>query len=51
VPSGGDCSYCGLAMAADGKAVAMSYYSQHERFPLPIDRPTPSDVFLARLAF
>ena len=48
VPSGGDCSYCGLAIAPDG-SVAMSYYSQHERMPLPEGQPRPSDVFLARI--
>lgn len=47
VPSAGDCSYCGLAHGPDGDVV-MSYYSQHERFPLPSDRPTPADVYLAR---
>jgi hypothetical protein len=47
VPSAGDCSYPGLACSPEGD-VLMSYYSQHERLPLPADRPTPSDVFLAR---
>ena len=47
VPSGHDCSYCGLASAVDG-TILMSYYSQHERLPLPRDRPTPADVYLAR---
>ena len=47
VPSAGDCSYCGLAHAPDG-TVAMSYYSQHERMPLPDGPPTPADIFLAR---
>ena len=49
VPSGRDCSYCGLAAAPEAGTVALSYYSQHERFPLPTEPPTPSDVFLARL--
>ena len=48
VPSAGDCSYCGLALDPDGN-VAMSYYSQHERLPLPQGPPTPDDVFLARI--
>lgn len=48
VPSGHDCSYCGLASSMDG-TVLMSYYSQHERLPLPAQRPTPADVFVARL--
>lgn len=47
VPSAGDCSYCGLAFGPEGE-VAMSYYSQHERMPLPEKPPTPADVFLAR---
>jgi hypothetical protein len=47
VPSGGDCSYPGLAFGPDGE-VLMSYYSQHERLPLPSQPPTPADVFLAR---
>ncbi|HJP31471.1 MAG: hypothetical protein QF689_13225 [Candidatus Latescibacteria bacterium] len=50
VPSGRDCSYCGLALASDGESVLMSYYSQHERLPLPADPPTPSDVYLAWMA-
>ncbi len=48
VPSAGDCSYCGLATAPDGD-ILMSYYSQHERLPLPELPPTPADIFLARL--
>ncbi|MFH1568768.1 MAG: hypothetical protein ABIL09_12285 [Gemmatimonadota bacterium] len=48
VPSAGDCSYCGLALDPDGD-LAMSYYSQHERLPLPAGPPTPADVFLARI--
>ena len=48
VPSAGDCSYCGLAFDPDGN-VAMSYYSQHGRLPLPEGPPTPDDVFLARI--
>ena len=48
VPSAGDCSYCGLAVDPDG-IVAMSYYSQHERMPLPQGPPTPADIFLARI--
>lgn len=47
VPSAGDCSYAGLEFGPDGE-VAMSYYSQHERLPLPEGQPTPSDIFLAR---
>jgi hypothetical protein len=47
VPSAGDCSYAGLAFDPDGR-VAMSYYSQHARLPLPKGPPTPVDVFLAR---
>ncbi len=47
VPSGGDCSYPGLALGPDGE-VLMSYYSQHEWLPLAADPPTPDDVFLAR---
>lgn len=47
VPSGGDCSYAGLARGTDGE-VLMSYYSQHEWLPLPDGPPTPADVFLAR---
>jgi len=47
VPSGGDCSYAGLAHGPEGE-VLMSYYSQHERLPLPQEPPTPADVFLAR---
>ena len=39
--------YCGLAHAPGGE-VAMSYYSQHERLPLPSGQPTPDDIFLAR---
>lgn len=58
VPSAGDCSYCGLApgtIAPDpaassrGAAVLMSYYSQHDRLPLPGEPPTPSDVYLASM--
>jgi hypothetical protein len=49
VPSAGDCSYCGLAMGPAGE-VLMSYYSQHERLPLPEGQPTPDDIFLARFA-
>lgn len=48
VPSGGDCSYPGLAFAPNGD-ILMSYYSQHARRPLPSVQPTPSDIFLARL--
>ncbi|MBT7161445.1 MAG: exo-alpha-sialidase [Victivallales bacterium] len=48
VPSGGDCSYCGLALAPDGN-VLMSYYSQHEWLPLDGKQPTPADVFLATI--
>jgi len=47
VPSLGDNSYCGLAHGPSGE-VAMSYYSQHERLPLPADRPTPADIYVAR---
>lgn len=47
VPSAGDCSYCGLAMGPEGE-VLMSYYSQHERMPMPEGQPTPDDIFLAR---
>lgn len=47
VPSAGDCSYCGFAHGPEGD-VLMSYYSQHERLPLPDGQPTPADVFLAR---
>lgn len=47
VPSAGDCSYCGLAHGPAGE-VLMSYYSQHERLPLPTGQPTPDDIFLAR---
>ena len=47
LPSGGDCSYPGLAHGLDGE-VLLSYYSQHERLPLPADPPHPADVFLAR---
>jgi len=47
VPSAGDCSYCGLAHGPEGE-VLMSYYSQHERLPLPSGQPTPDDIFLAR---
>jgi hypothetical protein len=47
VPSAGDCSYCGLAHGPAGE-VLMSYYSQHERLPLPDGQPTPDDIFLAR---
>ena len=47
VPSQGDCSYAGLACGPEGE-IAMSYYSQHERLPLPGEPPTPADVFLAR---
>lgn len=49
VPSAGDCSYCGLAHGPEGE-VLMSYYSQHERMPLPSGHPTPDDIFLARFA-
>jgi hypothetical protein len=49
LPSGSDCSYCGLALAPDRKAILMSYYSQHERLPLPTQPPTPSDIYLAQL--
>jgi hypothetical protein len=48
VPSAGDCSYCGLVLAPDGDVI-MSYYSQHERLPLPALPPTPADIFLARI--
>lgn len=48
VPSAGDCSYCGLATGPGGELV-MSYYSQHERMPLPEGPPTASDIFLARI--
>jgi hypothetical protein len=47
LPGYGDCSYCGIVYA-DGDLL-LSYYSQHERFPLPSERPTPADVFLARI--
>ncbi|MDP6039171.1 MAG: hypothetical protein QGG64_11525 [Candidatus Latescibacteria bacterium] len=47
MPSACDCSYPGLALGADGE-VLMSYYSQHAQFPLPAERPTPADIFLAR---
>lgn len=47
VPSGGDCSYAGLAKGPDDE-ILMSYYSQHERLPLPSKFPTPADVYLAR---
>ncbi len=47
VPSAGDCSYCGLAFGPD-REIMMSYYSQHERRPLPEGQPTPADIFLAR---
>ena len=49
VPSGGDCSYAGLALAPNGDVV-MSYYSQHERLPVPTRGPVPADVYVARLA-
>jgi hypothetical protein len=49
LPSGRDCSYCGLAMALDGETILMSYYSQHARLPLPPGPPTPSDVYLAQM--
>jgi hypothetical protein len=49
VPSAGDCSYCGLADGPNGE-ILMSYYSQHQRLPLPADPPTPADIFLARLS-
>jgi len=49
VPSAGDCSYCGLAHGPAGE-VLMSYYSQHERLPLPTGQPTPDDIFLARFS-
>lgn len=49
VPSAGDCSYCGLAEGPSGEAL-LSYYSQHERLPLPAGQPTPDDIFLARFA-
>lgn len=48
VPSGGDCSYCGLALDTEG-LVRMSYYSQHERLPLDGGQPTPADIFLATI--
>jgi len=32
----------------EGHYYLMSYYSQHERLPLPLSPPTPADVFLAR---
>ena len=47
VPSAVDCSYAGLAFGPEGE-ILMSYYSQHERLPLPSGPPTPADVFLAR---
>lgn len=47
VPSIGDNSYCGLAPDPTGE-VALSYYSQHERLPIPSGPPTPADVYLAR---
>lgn len=49
VPSGRDCSYSGLAPAPDGRSILMSYYSQHERLPLPAQPPVPSDVYLAMM--
>lgn len=49
VPSQGDCSYAGLAFGPEGE-IAMSYYSQHERLPLPGEPPTPADIFLARFS-
>lgn len=54
VPSGRDCSYCGLAAGPEAAppgetSVLMSYYSQHERLPLPGEPPTPSDVYLASM--
>ena len=49
VPSNGDCSYAGLVHGPDGE-ILMSYYSQHERLPLPADRPTPADIFLGRFS-
>jgi len=48
VPSAGDCSYPGLAIGPEGEVV-MSYYSQHERLPLPSQPPVPADVFLAHV--
>ena len=48
VPSAVDCSYCGLAEAPGGD-IAMSYYSQHERLPLPEGMPSPADIYLARI--
>lgn len=48
VPSGGDCSYAGLARGTEGE-ILMSYYSQHERLPFPAGQPTAADVFLARM--
>ncbi|MBT4497516.1 MAG: hypothetical protein HOC74_07335 [Gemmatimonadetes bacterium] len=49
VPSNGDCSYAGLASGLDGE-ILMSYYSQHERLPLPTAPPAPADIFLARFS-
>lgn len=48
VPSGGDCSYCGLVRLDNGD-VLMSYYSQHEWLPQEDKGPVPADIFLARI--
>ena len=43
VPSGGDCSYCGLVQGGD-EEILMTYYSQHES-----KNALSSDIFLARV--
>jgi hypothetical protein len=48
-PGQGDGSYAGLTFGPEGE-IAMRYYSQHERLPLPGEPATPADVFLARFS-
>jgi len=50
VPSAGDCGYPGLvADPTDDGTLLLSYYSQHERLPLPAGLPCAADVYVARI--
>ena len=50
LPSAGDCGYPGLvAHPTDEGTLLLSYYSQHERLPLPTGLPCAADVYVARV--
>ena len=49
LPSSGDCAYPGLVYDEKREELLVSYYSQHERDPLPRGLPRPADIFLARV--